>query len=303
MSHYVTLCVLCRCTCCFVVCNSGMRSLPRDTEESDTGLAPPSQWDLEGDKQMMKQDCHGDCHGLPTFSDCQDQPTVSRMRARSGTKWCQTTCQHAKCVELVDLASCVWSARCPDQNPHCVIKPMLVPSPPHSASRSRPCRWHESPRSSILELMIPSTAASIGQSWSKFIHFWMLLMLLDLFASRPKIKHIETERRSCWCLNTGWSSERIITITCKRISCWKRCARRVSPGHLTWLLILRTVSAFFQPIVHIFQSVAVLRCSQVCHQDSGVCEVCGRLGWEGVCNGHWREHAGRRRHLPWWEAA
>lgn len=25
-------------------------------KESDTGLAPPSQWDLEGDKQMMKQD-------------------------------------------------------------------------------------------------------------------------------------------------------------------------------------------------------------------------------------------------------
>merc|ERR1719502_1293038 len=25
-------------------------------KESDTGLAPPSQWDLEGDKQMMKQE-------------------------------------------------------------------------------------------------------------------------------------------------------------------------------------------------------------------------------------------------------
>ena len=28
----------------------------RSRQESDTGLAPPSQWDLEGDKQMMKQD-------------------------------------------------------------------------------------------------------------------------------------------------------------------------------------------------------------------------------------------------------
>ena len=27
-----------------------------DLEESDTGLSPPSQWDLEGDKQMMKQE-------------------------------------------------------------------------------------------------------------------------------------------------------------------------------------------------------------------------------------------------------
>ena len=37
-------------------------------KESDTGLAPPSQWDLEGDKQMMKQDSPAaHAQALPVF--------------------------------------------------------------------------------------------------------------------------------------------------------------------------------------------------------------------------------------------
>ena len=39
---------------CHVHCHLTFQA-PGRFQESDTGLAPPSQWDLEGDKQMMKQ--------------------------------------------------------------------------------------------------------------------------------------------------------------------------------------------------------------------------------------------------------
>lgn len=135
-------------------------------KESDTGLAPPSRWDLVSDKQMMQEEQPLQVRGSPLPAHRAWGAAHARMRAwqgharraRGAARGC--TGQGARCAWGARAPACTLPrgppARTRPAPAACTLPRAPAPAPTPTHPRA-PRRWRAAPKSSTPTRTRPST--------------------------------------------------------------------------------------------------------------------------------------------------